>query len=57
MPKPAHVYNIDEFPARDYLQQGTLNPLFDPYARNKFNQSASDAIDYRRKVTDSREFA
>ncbi|XP_049941023.1 polypeptide N-acetylgalactosaminyltransferase 2 [Schistocerca serialis cubense] len=42
------------FDERSYVQKGALRPGEDPYARNRFNQQASDRLPSNRDIPDER---
>lgn len=44
----------DKFDDKTYINKKRVRPGDDPYARNKFNQQASDNVPTNRKVPDTR---
>ncbi|KAI1719153.1 glycosyl transferase family 2 domain-containing protein [Ditylenchus destructor] len=54
-PKPTNRVKWKDFDTTSYLEKGKLKEGEDRYQANKFNQAASDAVQFNRTVPDSRE--
>lgn len=54
-PKPGSPVSWEQFDPTEYLNGGKLKPGQDRYEANKFNQAASDAVDWKREIMDARE--
>ncbi len=53
--KPFSSIHWTKFNVDAYLAKGKLGPDEDKYAKNKFNQEASDSIPFDREIPDSRD--